>query len=212
MCDSSRHSSSFHTHSVGILRTLFPQAQLPSLAGSKLVIYSFSHSHSLALEKLPGDNLNHIWRMSWWLSFMSSPLNIRTDSSSHFFLRLFVSEPLSEFDPEMFCGIPLPLPPSLPPSLPAFFLQSRHPHQHVSGAVWVSIYATSNKSLSSDWNAFEPHLFSSFLPSPSSPYIPTTTKPWVHCMLPVCLPEPLAQRATRTLTHWMLTVTFFSSL
>lgn len=44
----------------------------------------------------------------------------------------------------------LPFPPSL--------LQSRHPHQHVSGAVWVSIYVTRNYTSSPDWNTFKQHL------------------------------------------------------
>lgn len=70
-------------------------------------------------------------------------------SWTYFFLPLlplpavcFVSDPLSGFDPEMICGSFTSLPSPLP-----ILLQSRHPHQHVSGAVWVSIYATSKHHL-----------------------------------------------------------------
>lgn len=63
-----------------------------------------------------------------------------------------VSDPISwKTDPQLVpCGtFHSPAPPS-----PPILLQPCDTHQHVSGAVWVSIHATGPDSSSPDWNAF----------------------------------------------------------
>lgn len=95
----------------------------------------------------------------------------------------------SGFVPEIFCGTLTPL-----PSLPPILLQSRHPHQHVSGAVWVSINVTSNTYVS--------RLECPLTTPPLIPSLLTHLPPKVlHCMLPACLPaclpDPLAEMAPK---------------
>lgn len=68
-----------------------------------------------------------------------------------------------------------------PPSFPLILLQSCHPHQHVSGAVWVSIKATGHAS-PSHWMPFNT---TSFGPGSPHPKIVVTSL-HVAC-LPVCL-------------------------
>lgn len=121
-----------------------------------------------------------------------------TNSSSHFLLHLLcicVSDPLCGVDPEMFCGTFTSL--SLLP--PPIFLQSRHPHQHVSGAVRVSIYATSDQHpvcrlecLFLTTPPFSPH-------SPSPIVLsPRLSPDCTACCLPACLPDPMAEHVTET--------------
>lgn len=170
MCDSGEVSwhnqpffcASFHAHNLGDV-TVCWQVHLPSLTLSKLTVNprifcvtSLFWSRFQIMSQ--GDNHNLMWCLYWWLFYMPPSLCVESShsaagptfpSTSSSTCCVFVSGPLSGFDPEMFCGTLTP-----PPSLPPILLQSRHPHQHVSGAVWVSIYATSNSTSSPDWNAF----------------------------------------------------------
>lgn len=106
-----------------------------------------------------------------------------------------VSDPISwKTDPQLVpCGtFHSPAPPS-----PPILLQPCDTHQHVSGAVWVSIHATGPDSSSPDWNAFfkNTHTHTSSSPSLVSSIL-TQTKPRLHCMLPAWSPEPLAEHAS----------------
>lgn len=89
------------------------------------------------------DNHNHTWRI-YYMSFLC----VESAAVGPKCSPLPPLPPAVFFWPwNVFCG-------TFPPFLPSILLQSRHPHQHVSGAVWVSINATMQHLVSRTWNAF----------------------------------------------------------
>lgn len=127
--------------------------------------------------------------------------------------RVFVSEPLSGFDPVMFCGTLLPsLLPYLPPCISLTALSPSSACVRSSMSEYRAPPATTpclQTGMPLNNTFFSPHF------SPHSPplrSIHQLSHDCTACCLPACLPEPLAEHATKTLTHCLPTVTFFSSL
>lgn len=122
----------------------------------------------------------------WWIQPLSS--------WKPFFLSLPAPAALSPSWHSVLYGTLTP-----PPSFPSILLQSCHPHQHVSGAVWVSINATGVVS-PSHWMQFN-----STSSSPGSPY-PNIDMTTLHvACLPVCLIHWLNTQAQITLHLHLLT-------
>lgn len=121
VCELSHALRGYITHTV----PSGPLAHFDPFKTVNLHIFWVTYILILALEKLTGDNCHHIWRMNWWLFYTSfplcwvQPLNIWTDSSYHFFLRLlcfcfWTTEWVWSWNVLWY---PTPLPPSLPSSL-----------------------------------------------------------------------------------------------